>query len=106
MQLYDTLTGTKRPLEPRDPGRVGLYVCGPTVYDAPHLGHARSALTYDILRRFLEWRGFDVYHVANVTDIDDNIINRANDEGSTEPEIAETWKAIYDKAIFDDLGML
>ncbi|MGI9600473.1 MAG: cysteine--tRNA ligase [Acidimicrobiales bacterium] len=105
MQLYDTLTGTKRPLEPRDPGRVGLYACGPTVYDAPHLGHARSALTYDILRRYLEWRGFEVHHVANVTDIDDNIINRAQQEGSTEPEIAATWEAVYIEAM-DALDIL
>ena len=55
MQLYDTLTGTKRLLELRDPERVSLYACGPTVYDAPHLGHARSALTYDVTRRYLEW---------------------------------------------------
>ena len=105
MQLYDTLTATKRPLELRDPGRVSIYACGPTVYDAPHLGHARSALTYDVLRRYLEWRGHDVYHVANVTDIDDNIITRAQNEGSTEPEVAATWERAYIDAM-DALGVL
>ncbi len=104
MLLYDTLTATKRPLEPRDEGRVSMYVCGPTVYDAPHLGHARSAITYDILRRYLEWRGFVVQHIANITDIDDNIINRAKDEGSSEPEVALHWERVYIDAM-DALGV-
>ena len=97
--LYDTLTGEVRPLATREPGRVALYACGPTVYDHPHLGHARSALTYDVLRRYLEWRGLDVRHVANVTDIDDNIINRAREEGSTESEVAVEWEAVYVDAV-------
>ena len=95
ISLYDTLTGEVRPLVTRESGRVALYVCGPTVYDHPHLGHARSALTYDVLRRYLEWRGLEVRHVANVTDIDDNIINRARDEGRTESEVAVEWEAVY-----------
>ena len=106
MRLYDTLRGEIRPLDLRDEGRVSLYACGPTVYDHPHLGHARQAMTYDIVRRYLEWTGLEVHHVANVTDIDDNIINRATREGSTEPEIAAEWKAVYDAAIFDALGIL
>ena len=95
IELYDTLTGEIRPLEPREPGKVALYACGPTVYDHPHLGHARSALTYDVLRRYLEWRGLDVRHVANITDIDDNIINRARDEGRTESDVAVEWERVY-----------
>ena len=95
IKLYDTLTGEVRPLETREPGRVALYACGPTVYDHPHLGHARSALTYDVLRRYLEWRGLAVRHVANITDIDDNIISRARSEGRTEPEVAAAWSAVY-----------
>ena len=95
VSLYDTLTGRVRPLALREPGRVAMYACGPTVYDHPHLGHARSALTYDVLRRYLEWRGLDVCHVANITDIDDNIINRARAEGSTEREVAAEWEAVY-----------
>ena len=95
ISLYDTLTGEARPLKLREPGRVALYACGPTVYDHPHLGHARSALTYDVLRRYLEWRGLDVRHVANITDIDDNIINRAREEGGTESEVAVEWEAVY-----------
>ena len=95
ISLYDTLTGEVRPLVTRESGRVALYACGPTVYDHPHLGHARSALTYDVLRRYLEWRGLEVRHVANVTDIDDNIINRARDEGRTENDVAVEWEAVY-----------
>ena len=105
ISLYDTLTGEVRPLETREPGRVALYACGPTVYDHPHLGHARAALTYDVLRRYLEWRGLDVRHVANITDIDDNIIDRARREGRTEPEVAAEWSAVYIEAM-DALGML
>ena len=105
IKLYDTLTGEIRPLETRHAGKVAFYACGPTVYDHPHLGHARQASTYDILRRYLEWRGLDVHHVANVTDIDDNIINRAQREGLTEPEVAEKWEAIYFEAM-DELGLL
>ncbi len=99
MLLFDTLTNTKRELELRDPGKVSIYACGPTVYDAPHLGHARSAITFDVLRRYLEWRGLEVHHVANVTDIDDNIIERAQREGTTEPEVAGTWEAAYNDAM-------
>ena len=105
ISLYDTLTGEVRPLVTREPGRVALYACGPTVYDHPHLGHARSALTYDVLRRYLEWRGLEVRHVANVTDIDDNIINRARGEGRTESEVAVEWEAVYVDAM-TALGVL
>ena len=105
ISLYDTLTGEVRPLVTREPGRVALYACGPTVYDHPHLGHARSALTYDVLRRYLEWRGLEVRHVANVTDIDDNIINRARGEGRAESEVAVEWEAVYVDAM-TALGVL
>lgn len=105
ISLYDTLAGAVKPLELRQPGRVTIYACGPTVYDEPHLGHARGALTYDILRRYLQWRGLDVQHVANVTDIDDKIIERANREGLTEPELAARWDAVYVEAM-EALGVL
>ncbi|MBT5138868.1 MAG: cysteine--tRNA ligase [Acidimicrobiaceae bacterium] len=101
MRLYDTLTGDVRPLAQRDEGKMSLYACGPTVYDHPHLGHARQAMTYDIIRRYLEWRGVEVNHVANVTDIDDNIINRATREGLTEPEVATQWERVYIEVMRD-----
>ena len=101
IRLYDTLTGDVRPLAQRDEGKMSLYACGPTVYDRPHLGHARQAMTYDIIRRYLEWRGVEVNHVANVTDIDDNIINRATREGLTEPEVATQWERVYIEVMRD-----
>jgi len=105
IRLYDTLTGTIRPLELRDKGRVGLYACGPTVYDHPHVGHARSALTYDILRRYLEWSGLEVSHAANITDIDDKIIARAAREGRSEAEVAAEFERSYISAM-DAVGVL
>jgi cysteinyl-tRNA synthetase len=91
----DSLTGEKRPFVPRDPGRATIYWCGPTVYDHPHLGHARSALAYDVLHRYLEWRGYDVTFASNITDIDDKIIARAAREGRTEAEVATEFEASY-----------
>lgn len=105
ISLYDTLTSTIRPLAQRNPQQLSLYVCGPTVYDHPHLGHARSALTYDVLRRYLEWQGVKVRHVVNVTDIDDKIIKRAQQEGSTESQIAIKWEQVYFE-IMEELNIL
>jgi cysteinyl-tRNA synthetase len=105
IHLFDTLNGEIRPLNQRDEGCVSLYACGPTVYDHPHLGHARQAMTYDVLRRYLEWRGVTVHHVANITDIDDKIIARAQREGTTEEAIATEWKTVYDQ-IMDRLSIL
>jgi len=89
MRLYDTATRNVEVLSPRDPGAFGMYVCGPTVYGPPHVGHGRSTLVYDILRRYLEHRGLRVRHVVNVTDIDDKIINRSLDESVPWQQIAE-----------------
>ena len=101
LRLRDTLTGRVAELEPRDAGVVGLYVCGPTVYGAPHVGHGRFALVYDVLRRYLEFSGFEVRHVSNVTDIDDKIIERAATEGRDWRDVAHDaeaeWWAAMDK---------
>ncbi len=99
LSLYDTARGKVVPLELRDPGKVSLYVCGPTVYGPPHLGHGRQTLVYDILRRFLTWSGLDVTFVSNVTDIDDKIINRAADEDREWTEIATKCEAIWWKSM-------
>jgi len=82
-----------------------MYVCGPTVYDLPHLGHGRFSLVFDVLRRYLLFSGFDVHYVSNITDVDDNIIKRAAREGRTEPEVAAEYEARWWEAM-DALGVL
>ncbi len=81
-----------------------MYVCGPTVYDLPHIGHGRMALVWDVLRRYLEWSGLDVRFVSNITDIDDNIIKRANEEGRSSSEVAVQYEAAWYDAM-DRLGV-
>ena len=78
MNIFNTLTRTKTPFRPIVAGKVKMYLCGPTVYDEPHLGHARSAVVYDVIRRYLKARGYTVTYVRNITDIDDKIIEKAN----------------------------
>jgi cysteinyl-tRNA synthetase len=104
IRLHDTFAREKVELVPRDPDRVSIYVCGPTVYEVPHVGHGRAALVFDIIRRYLEWRGLDVAFVSNVTDVEDKIIARAAEEGSTEPEVAQRYEAAY-WAEMDRLGV-
>ncbi len=89
LRLYDTLTREKRLFEPVHPGRVGIYVCGMTVQDKPHVGHIRSSIVGDTMRRWLEHLGYEVTYVYNFTDVDDKIIGRANEEGLTFREVAE-----------------
>jgi cysteinyl-tRNA synthetase len=84
---------------------VSMYVCGPTVYDLPHLGHGRFSLVFDVLRRYLLFSGFDVHYVSNITDVDDNIIKRAAREGRSEPEVAAEYEARWWEAM-DALGVL
>jgi cysteinyl-tRNA synthetase len=105
LHLHDTATGSVRLFEPRTPGQVSMYVCGPTVDNFPHIGHGRFNLTYDVLRRYLLFNGLDVDYVSNVTDIDDKIITRANDEGrSTQSVVDQYEKAWFDA--MDGLGVL
>ena len=87
--IYNTLTRQKEPLETLRPDVVSMYVCGPTVYDKAHVGHAMSTLVYDILRRYLEYGGFQVRHVMNYTDVDDKVIQRANELGVDPLDLAE-----------------
>jgi cysteinyl-tRNA synthetase len=91
--------------ESRQPGEVAMYVCGPTVYDVPHLGHGRTALTYDMIRRYLTWSGLAVTMASNVTDIDDKIIRRAEIENRTESDVAAEFTVAYDKQMIR-LGIL
>ncbi len=89
--MYDTLTRSKRPFEPLEPGKVRMYVCGPTVYGDPHIGNFRTFTAGDILRRWLEYRGFDVFHVMNITDIDDKTIRDSGEEGVSLKEFTERY---------------
>ena len=93
MKIYNTLTRTKEEFVPIEPGKVRMYACGPTVYNFIHIGNARPLCVFDVLRRYLEWRGYDVRFVQNFTDIDDKIIRRANEEGTTYDKISEKYIA-------------
>ncbi len=95
LHLHDTALGVTAPLELRQPGRASVYVCGPTVYDEPHLGHGRFNVAWDILRRYLTWAGLDVRFVSNVTDIDDKIIARAESEGRTPEAVAAEYEGMW-----------
>jgi cysteinyl-tRNA synthetase len=104
MRLHDTALGRLAELVPRHEGKVSMYVCGPTVYDHPHVGHGRFLLVFDVLRRYLEWWGFEVTYVSNVTDIDDKIINRANREGRSPDDVAAEFERAWYDAV-DRLGV-
>ena len=102
LQIYNTLTGQKETFHPLTENRVGVYVCGVTVYDYCHLGHARTYVSADVLIRYLHFRGFEVNYVRNITDIDDKIIKRAKE--NQEPYTAVTQRFI--KAMHDDFSAL
>src|SRR5690349_10189484 len=91
LQLYNTLGRRVEPLVTLEPHKVRMYVCGVTVYDAAHIGHAMSAIVFDTLRRYLEWRGYQVLHVVNFTDVDDKIIARAQALGADPQALAEKY---------------
>ncbi|MBP9718761.1 cysteine--tRNA ligase [Candidatus Gracilibacteria bacterium] len=97
MKLYDTLTRSKKEFKPLNGNTVGMYVCGPTVYDVGHLGHARSAVAFDVVRRYLRYKGYEVNFVSNVTDVDDKMIKRAQLEKITEAQLAEKIIPEYEK---------
>ena len=102
MQVYNTLTNRKEEFVPIEPGKVRMYVCGPTVYNFFHIGNARPFVVFDTLRRYFKFRGYDVKFVQNFTDVDDKIINRAKEEGITAPEVSEK----YIKEYFNDAEAL
>jgi len=104
MKVLNTLTNRLEEFEPLNDKKVGIYACGVTVYDLCHIGHARSAVVFDVIVRYLRYRGFDVKFVRNFTDIDDKIINRANKEGVTWKDIAERYTEEYYKDM-DRLGI-
>ena len=99
--IYNTLTRRKEPFETLEPGRVRMYVCGPTVYDRAHVGHAMSAVVFDIIRRYLEYRGYQVRHVMNYTDVEDKIIRRAAEKGVDPMALAQGYLEEYARHLRD-----
>lgn len=95
LKIYNTLTNQKEVFTPLVPGKISMYVCGPTVYNYIHIGNARSTVAFDTVRRYFEYRGFDVNYVSNFTDVDDKIIKRANEEGLTPEQIADKYIAAF-----------
>jgi cysteinyl-tRNA synthetase len=95
MNLYSTLTRTVEPLVTLNPDRVALFVCGPTVYDYSHLGHARTYVVFDVLAKYLRSTGKEVFYLQNITDVDDKIINRAREEGVSQNELARKFEIEY-----------
>jgi cysteinyl-tRNA synthetase len=104
LQLFDTARGAVVPFETSEPGQVSMYVCGPTVYGPPHLGHGRFSLVFDVLRRYLEWSGLEVRYVSNITDIDDKIIERAQREARPWQDITNRCEKVWFQAM-DGLGV-
>src|SRR4051812_39232986 len=102
LRVYNTLTGTKELFEPVRPGHVGIYLCGPTVYKPPHIGHMVGPVIFDAIKRYLTYKGYEVTWVVNITDVEDKLINAAIEEKSTVSELAGR----YTKDYFDALAGL
>jgi cysteinyl-tRNA synthetase len=102
LRVYNTMTQKKEEFQPLQQGRIGMYACGVTVYDLCHIGHARSAVVFDCIYRYLQYKGYQVTYVRNFTDVDDKIINRAQQEGVSAEEIA----ARYIQEFYADMGAL
>jgi len=97
LRVYNTLSGKKEEFQPLVPGKVGMYVCGVTVYDYCHIGHARANIVFDIVYRYLQYSNYDVTYVRNYTDVDDKIINRANERGISSKQLAEEFIRAFDE---------
>ena len=103
--IYNTLTRQREKFVPLEEGKVGLYVCGPTVYSDAHIGHAMVAIVFDMVRRYLQYRGYTVRYVTNFTDVDDKIIRRANESGQEPMALAAHYAEKYLRHL-DDLNVL
>jgi len=104
IRVYNTLKGEKEDFIPQKDNEVRMYVCGPTVYDLSHIGHARSAVAFDVIYRYLKYRGYKVVYVRNYTDVDDKIIKKANEQGASPKEIADRYIKAFDEDM-DALGV-
>ena len=96
MKIYNTLSRRKEEFKPLEEGKVKMYVCGPTVYNLIHIGNARPMIVFDTVRRYLEYKGYDVNYVSNFTDVDDKIIKAAKQEGITEKELTDKYIKAYE----------
>ncbi|HET7404537.1 MAG TPA: class I tRNA ligase family protein, partial [Candidatus Bathyarchaeia archaeon] len=99
--VYNTLTRKLDAFDPIHPGRVNMFVCGPTVYDSSHIGHGKTYVAYDIIARYLRFLGYSVFFVLNITDIDDRIINRAKDTGEDALKLSDRQARAYYKDMKD-----
>ena len=97
LRVYNTLSGKKEEFQPLVPNKVGMYVCGVTVYDYCHIGHARANIVFDIVYRYLQYSNYDVTYVRNYTDVDDKIIARANERGITSRALSEEFIEAFDE---------
>ncbi|MEM3522841.1 MAG: class I tRNA ligase family protein, partial [Candidatus Bathyarchaeia archaeon] len=100
--VYNTLTRGKEEFKPLVGNRVKMFVCGPTVYDLSHIGHARTYVAYDIIAKYLRYKGYSVFFIMNITDVDDKIINRAKEKGVNPLSLAEE----YTKEFYSDMEAL
>src|SRR5439155_97415 len=99
LRVYNTLSKQKELFEPVRPGKIGMYLCGPTVYKSPHIGHMVGPVIFDAIKRYLQYKGFEVTLVVNITDVDDKLINAANKAGATMKELAEKYTAEYHQCL-------
>jgi cysteinyl-tRNA synthetase len=99
LRVYNTLTGTKEPFEPVRPGKVGIYLCGPTVYKSPHVGHMVGPVIFDAIKRYLKYKGFDVTLIVNITDVEDKLIDASKKTGLTVQELADKYGAEYHECL-------
>ena len=106
IRLYNTLTQTKEPLQTVVPGRVGMYVCGPTVYSNSHVGHMVGPVIFDTIKKYLVYSGYAVTWVVNITDVDDKLINRVREEGASDADVAAKVKDLAERVTADYLGCL
>ena len=104
LKIYDTLTQSKREFKPIDDGKIRMYVCGTTIYDYCHIGHGRTYIAFDVIARYLRFSGYDLTYVRNITDIDDKIINRANENGEGFTELTDRFTKVMHED-FEALGM-
>src|SRR5580658_8053866 len=95
LRVYNTLTRRKEPFETVHSGKVGMYLCGPTVYKPPHIGHMVGPIIFDAIKRYLKYKGFDVYWVVNITDVDDKLIEAAAKHKTTVQALADKYTAEY-----------